>query len=47
MHGRTKDGRSRELETEGMKDALSTQEEGYKLYSIERPIRPSPDADQG
>ena len=30
MHGRTKDRRSRELETEGMKDAVSPREEGLQ-----------------
>ena len=30
MHGRTKDGRNREREIEGMKNALSPREEGLQ-----------------
>ena len=47
MHGRTKDGRNQEWETEGIKTPKAPRRKVYKLHSVECPNRPSLDADQG
>ena len=46
MHARTKGGRNQGRETDAMKGVPSPQGKVYKLYSSERPVRPSPNADQ-